>query len=424
MKLVTYDLSRWKRLFFIIWGGQAFSLLGSALVDFALIWYMTTSTGSATILTTATLVSMVPRLLLGPILGSIVDRWKRRVMIILADSLIAAFTVLIALLFWSGSVQLWHIYILLFVRSIAGYAHGTAMYASTSLMVPNEQLTRVAGLNQTLQGLLSIAGPPLGAFLLEVLPIYGVLLIDVATAALAVLPLLFIVIPEPIKTLKEGKPDTKFNVFKDISEGFRYVQAWKGLMVLIGVAILANFLFTPLFSLTPLLVTEHFGGGAPELGWVEAAVGIGSIVGGLALGAWGGFKKRILTSMAGLIGAGVGCLMIAVSPQNTFWLAIMGFLWTGIMMVFMDGPLKVIFQAKIAPEMQGRVMSFLDSGGKIVSPLALLIAGPLTDLFDVRFWFFLAGGGVIAIGLAAFNIRTLMKIEENGPVSNPVQAVS
>ena len=106
MRGVPYNLNKWKTLFFTIWGGQAASLLGSALVDFALIWYMTTTTGSATILTTATLVSMLPRIFLGPILGSIVDRGNRRLLIIFADSLIAAFTVLTAMLFWSGLIQI------------------------------------------------------------------------------------------------------------------------------------------------------------------------------------------------------------------------------------------------------------------------------------------------------------------------------
>jgi DHA3 family macrolide efflux protein-like MFS transporter len=195
-------------------------------------------------------------------------------------------------------------------------------------------------------------------------------------------------------------------------------------VALFGVAILANFLLTPIFSLVPLLVTEHFGGGAFELGWVEAAVGIGTIVGGLTLGAWGGFKKRILTTLAGVIGIGIGCLIIAFSPQNFFWVAIIGFLWTGIMMVFMNGPIQALFQSRIAPEMQGRVLSLLDSVGKIVAPLALLIAGPLTDWLNVQFWFFLAGGGLVVVRFAAFTSPPLMPLEENGPVREPLETVS
>ena len=269
MKRFSYDIQKWKTLFFTIWGGQAFSLLGSKLVDFALIWYMTTTTGSATVLTTGTLVSMVPRVFLGPIIGSVIDRWKRRWMMIAADSLIVVFTILTALLFWMESIQIWHIYVLLFVRSIAGNAHVTAMFASTSLMVPEDQLTRISGLNQTLQGLIRIAGPPLGALLLGFLPIYGVLFIDVVTAAVAVLPLFFIVIPEPVKTMGDEKL-VKTSIFSDIKEGFQYVRAWKGLMALLGLSVIINFLLTPLSSLIPLIVTEHFGRGLLNLvGWKQ-----------------------------------------------------------------------------------------------------------------------------------------------------------
>jgi len=421
MKTISYTMTNWKKLFFTIWGGQVFSILGSKLVDFAMIWYMTETTGSATVLATGTIASILPFVIIGPVLGSLVDRWRRRLMIIVADSVIAVFTLIIMLLFWFGAIQIWHIYILLFVRSLAESAHSNAMFASTSLMVPEEQLTRVAGINQALRGIIQVVAPPLGALLLGILPIHGVLLIDVVTAVIAVLPLLLIVIPEPAKHDQPEKLQLKKTVFRDMADGFRYIRGWPGLVTLMTLSMLANLLFNPAMSLSPLLVTEHFNGGVFELGWVQTAVGAGMIIGSLALGVWGGFKKRMLTVLSGGLCAGISVLVVAFSPPGAFWLGVAGFFLLGNTMAIMNAPMNALFQAKIVPDMQGRVLSLFDSAGNIVAPIGLAIAGPLTDLIGVRFWFFVAGGGMVLLMVIAFNLPALMNLEENDSNASRLQ---
>ena len=191
------DNRPWKGRFFTIWIGQAFSLVGSQLVQFALIWYLTVETGSATVLAVASLVGTLPQVLLGPFVGTLVDRWNRRRIMLAADSIIAIFTILLSVLFFFDLAAVWQIYLVMLVRSLAGSFHGNAMNASTSLMVPMEHLTRIQGVNQMLNGGLNVVSAPLGALLLGLLPIQGVLLIDVGTALLAVLPLCFLQIPQP-----------------------------------------------------------------------------------------------------------------------------------------------------------------------------------------------------------------------------------
>ena len=156
------------RAFFTIWTGQAFSLLGSNLVQFALVWWLTSSTGSATVLATATMVAILPGIVIGPFAGTLVDRWSRRWVMVVADGVIALTTLWAALLAWNGLLQPWHVYVIMFIRATAGGFHWPAMQASTSLMVPERLLSRVAGLNQTLYGLMQIAAPALGALLLSV----------------------------------------------------------------------------------------------------------------------------------------------------------------------------------------------------------------------------------------------------------------
>jgi DHA3 family macrolide efflux protein-like MFS transporter len=175
----------WKIPFFTIWTGQAFSLIGSRIVQFALVWWLTQLTGSATILATASMVALIPEILLSPIAGAYVDRWNRRIVMMVADGVIALALLWLAYLFWVDAVQVWHVYVVMAVRAVGGSFHWPAMQASTSLMVPEKHLTRVAGLNQTLNGALNIIGPPLGALLMGVMSLSGVMLVDVGTAVLA-----------------------------------------------------------------------------------------------------------------------------------------------------------------------------------------------------------------------------------------------
>ena len=211
----TQDNKPWKKTFFTIWSGQALSILGSQLVQFALIWYLTVQTGSATVLATASLVGMLPNMILGPFIGTLVDRLNRRWIMLLADSIEALTTIALAVLFALGTVEVWHIFVVLFVRSLAGAFHTNAMNASTSLMVPVEQLTRVQGLNQLLSGGLNVVAAPLGALLLGILPMQGVLSIDVVTALFAILPLAFIHIPQPERSTASAEKTTVWTDFKE-----------------------------------------------------------------------------------------------------------------------------------------------------------------------------------------------------------------
>ena len=156
--------SNWKIPFFAIWAGQAFSLIGSGLVQFALVWWLTSTTGSATVLATGTLVAILPGVVLGPFAGALVDRWNRRIVMMAADGFIALATLGLAVLYALGAMQIWHVYVIMFLRSLGGASHWPAMQASTSLMVPEEHLARVAGLNQTMQGALNIVAPPIARF--------------------------------------------------------------------------------------------------------------------------------------------------------------------------------------------------------------------------------------------------------------------
>jgi DHA3 family macrolide efflux protein-like MFS transporter len=410
---LTWNDTNWKARFFTIWSGQAISLFGSRLVQFALIWWLTAETGSATVLAIASLFGLLPTVLLGPFAGALVDRWKRRQIILIVDTTIAMATLLLAYLFSIDAVGVGTVYVLLLVRGIGESFHWPSMSAATSLMVPNDQLTRVQGLNQMLQGGLNIAAAPLGALLLGLLPMQGIMLIDVGTAALAILPLLFITIPEVAqhgeKSVSGGAP----TFWEDFRSGLKYVRSWPGLMMLMLLAMVINFLLSPAGALMPILVADYFKGGPLQLGWIEAAFGFGMIAGGLVLGAWGGFKKRILTSMFGLIGLGVGFSLIGFVPSNLFWLGVIGAFFAASMVSIVNGPIHAILQSAVEPAMQGRVFTLVGSLASAMAPIGLIVAGPVADAIGVQSWYVIGGLACILMAALGYSIPAVMNIEDN-----------
>ena len=347
-----------------------------------------------------------------PVAGALVDRWSRRVIMMVADGLIAIATVALALLFISGQVQIWHVYVLMFIRSAAGGFHWPAMQSSTSLMVPREHLARIQGLNQMLAGGMNIASAPLAALLLVVLPIQGVLAIDVFTALLAILPLFFIAVPQPAKLASAGAGAPQSNVWQDFRAGLRYVFAWPGLVMIGMMATVINFLLTPASALVPILVTRYFQGQAFHLAWMEAAWGIGVVAGGLCLSVWGGFRRQILTSLVGLMGIGLGGLLIGLVPAAYFPLAVLGMFILGFASPITNGPLMAVVQASVAPEMQGRVFTLIASTAAAMSPLGLLMAGPVADRFGVQTWFVIGGGITILMAVGALFVPAILHLED------------
>ncbi|RLE34509.1 MFS transporter [Candidatus Acetothermia bacterium] len=403
----------WKGPFFTIWTLQQFSLVGSQLVQFALVWWLTKTTGSATVLATATMIAILPQVLIGPFSGALVDRFSRRAVMIVADGSIALASAWLAYMYFAGSVEVWHIYMIVAIRAIGGGFHWPAMSASTALMVPERHLTRVAGLNQTMQGVTNIVSPPLGAIFLAILPMHGILGIDVATAALAIAPLLFIRIP------RREKAEGRASYISEVREGFRYVWRWKGLLWVIGIAMLINFAVNPAFSLLPLLVRKHFIAGAIELSWLESAFGIGIVAGGIGLSIWGGFKRRIFTSLFGIVGMGVGVLLVGLLPGSGLYYALGALLLVGLMNPLANGPLIALLQSNVDPAMQGRVLALLGSLVTAMSPLSLALAGPIADMIGIQFWYIVGGLTMLVTGIGAFFIPAVIGIEEGRPAPKP-----
>jgi DHA3 family macrolide efflux protein-like MFS transporter len=382
------------------------SLLGSALVEFALAWYLTIKTGSATILATAVMVALLPQVILGPFIGPLIDRWNRKRIMIGADLTIALITVGLVLLFYFDAIQVWHIYAAMIARAIGQAFHFPAMQATIPLIVPAKHLVRISGITQMFQGVISIAAPPAGALLMGLLPMQGVLSIDIITAAIAITCLAAVTIPKTIRTA--GTVAT--TVIKEMIQGFRYIWTWKGLRILMILSALLNLFLIPPFTLLPILVNTNLGGDVLKLGWLESAFGIGVIVGGLILGAWGGFKKSMVTVLSGVAVSGAAAIAIGFTSMSLFMLGLSACFIIGAGLTFANAPILAIMQKTIANDMQGRVFSLVGAIGAAATPLGLIIAGPLADSFGISIIYFVAGAATLLLCLFAAFIPSVMNL--------------
>jgi DHA3 family macrolide efflux protein-like MFS transporter len=277
-------------------------------------------------------------------------------------------------------------------------------------MVDKDQYTRVAGLNQSLIGLAAITAPPLGALLLELIPIEVILAIDVGTAAVAIAPLLVMIIPQPVRT--DQQQVSLRIILTDLKEGMLFVWSWKGLRHIMFIAMIMNFLVNPAFGLLPLIVTKYFQGGALELAWIQSANGIGMIAGGLLLGAWKGKKLGIRAAMVSLMVMGTFLTIFGLTPPNLLQVAIGSIFILAMSDAMANSIFGAILQGVVPPELQGRVFTLLNSLSSSVTPFGYALAGPVAEVYGERIWFLVGGPIFVFMAFIAFFVPSIVNMEK------------
>lgn len=399
-------MKSWKTTFIIIWTGQALSLLTSSIVQFAIIWWITIQTGSASALAMASIAGIMPQIILGPFIGVWVDRLDRKKIMIISDLSISFFTVLIGAFFYFDVIKIWHIYLLLAARSIGSAFHYPAMQASTPLLAPEAQLTRIAGINQTLYSIASIAGPAIGAILCQILPMDKLVLIDVIGAVWACSALLFVTIP------KAPPVEQHNNVFYDLKAAFKTLYDNKGLFYLMIAWLIVVFFFVPVDSLFPLMTVDFFKGGAYEMSIAEIAFGLGMLLGGAAMGIWGKNKGRIKLINSGLMLMGACYLFTGFLTANQFYLFVTFVFVMGISVPIFNSPIMSLLQTHIEPGMLGRVFSLIDTLILLPVPFGLIFVGTISDAIGVNKIFSIAGIAIIIVSFTCFFIRPIMNLDK------------
>jgi DHA3 family macrolide efflux protein-like MFS transporter len=197
-----------------------------------------------------------------------------------------------------------------------------------------------------------------------------------------------------------------------VKSSLEYVWTWRGLAIVTGISTLLNFMLVPAFSLLSLIVFDYFKGSALELGWMEAAFGIGMLAGGALLSTWGGFEKRMNTVIVGTGLLGLMMVVIGTVPATCIFLAIGALFLAGVGLSLGNGVGQALLQVLVVPDMQGRVFATLAALRSLMAPLGLALAGPFTDVFGTQTWMLSAGIGITVMVVVMRFIPEVANIEE------------
>ncbi|MDQ0064106.1 MFS transporter [Paenibacillus harenae] len=393
----TTNATNWKKAFATIFTGQIFSILTTAMVQFSIIWHLTETTESAVVLTIAGLIGFLPQALLGPFIGVLLDRWNRKLTMIIADSSIALFSLALGLYYYFGEPSLAFVYLILMVRSTASAFHAPAFQAAIPLIAPEDQLTRVAGWQQMIFSFSTVIGPALGIAVYSATSLGVVLLLDVAGALIANLMLLFVKFNQPKPEVKQQP-----HFFNELKLGWQTFIQVKPVVTITLAAAIFSVAFMPLAMLFPFMTLSHFERGGYSASLVEAVFSIGMMAGGLLLSVAASRWKDVTYIGFSLVAIGATCVASGLIGKDAFIAFVVLSFLMGATAPFFNGPYMAMIQRAYEPEMLGRVISIATSVMLLASPVGLLMAGPLVDKYGVQMWFFWSGIVVVLTGLFIF----------------------
>ncbi|ALC92337.1 MFS transporter [Bacillus sp. FJAT-18017] len=397
----------WFRNIVLFLSSQTISLFGSSLVQYAIMWHITLTTESGVMMTLYIICGFIPTFILSPVAGVWADRFNRKVLIVLADGLIAMATLILAILFLMGYDDVWLLFVMAAVRAFGTGIQTPAVGAILPQIVPKDKLTKVNGINGTIQAVIMFVSPMVSAALLAMASLEIIFFIDVITAAIAIVTLLLFLKVSVHEKAKEKQTTSYLNDFK---QGLHYInnhQYLKSFFLFFAVFFV---LMAPAAFLTPLQVTRSFGNDVWRLTAIELAWSIGMMAGGGIIAAWGGFSNRVKTMAFSSIIMGVCTFALGVVP--VFWLYLVFMAVFGVTMPIFNTPTMVLLQEKIEENYLGRVFGVMGMISTSMMPIGMLIFGPIADIIKIE-WL-LSGTGIFIVLLAVLlgRNKTLMKAGE------------
>lgn len=380
--------SAWQKKIALFLISQNLSLFGSSVVSFAIIWHITLQTSSGFWVMLVTICSLLPQVLISLWAGVWADRYNRKYLIMLADGFIALATLGLAIAYWVGYQKMELLLVISLIRSIGTGVQMPAASAVFPQIVPLEKLTRVQGINQTLNSVLMLLSPAVGGLVLGFLGIAWAFMLDVVTASLAIAVLSF------LRLEKVARTEEIASVFTELRQGISYAlnhQLLKRILICFGVSF---FLVTPAAVLTPLLVERSFGSDVWRLTANEVVWTIGTLVGGVFVSLHGEFKDKIRTAAICLVSFGITFALLGIAHNFTIYLLIMGI--SGFFMPIIATAQTVLIQQNVEATMMGRVFSFVQIVAGSAMPIAILLFGPLADIVSINS-ILLVSGALLAI---------------------------
>jgi len=396
------DKKAFKRYIFL-WSGQLFSIMGSSIVNFAITWWVTVLTGSATLLSISMFMYMLPMAFLTPIAGVLADRWSRKKIVMFADSFQALTTLWIIVLFTLGLATPLVVMLITGLRGIFQAFHVPTVAAITPTMVPKDKLSRMNGFGYLFSSLTNIVGPILGAFLYGILPIAIILWIDIITWLIALVPLVLTKIPRVKRSEIEEKKDSFIFEFKT---GVKTIRLIPGLLTLLSLSMLLNFLLMPFNVLSPYYVEVIHNGSASDFAFIMVFFQIGMVLGALLSSVKKEWKHKIFTYFGSLLlitGLLSGYTFV---PTGFFLLMAIGNFAIGFLLPIGNTIYMTIIQTVVPHDKMGRVLSIDQSISTLISPFGALIAGPLADVIGARFVFLLSS--IIGVAATSYTWRVMV----------------
>jgi len=385
-------------------------MITSGVLQMALIFYLTEKTGSALVLSLATFFGFLPQAILGPFIGVWVDRWSRKAVMIGADLFISVAGVALAIIALKIDPPIWTVLGILFLRSVGAAFHTPAMSAVTPLIVPEDMLVKCAGYSSSIQSISFLVSPAIAAVVYASWSISAIVGLDVIGAIIAVLFVAFISIPKPPKSELVGQE----SFFADLKNGWVAIREDKGLFQMLLIGTVYMLVFMPINALFPLMSMGYFGGTTTHAAIAETAFSAGMLVGGLVLGAWGGFKRRVVTLGVSVMLMGAGFAASGLLPTWGF----IGFAVLCVVMGFaapFQGVQTAIFQERIAPECLGRVFSLSMSMMSLAMPIGLMLAGAFAEVIGVHTWFLISGLLVMIISVVFMSLPAIRSLDHKPP---------
>lgn len=403
-----HAMNNWKRNIVLFLGSQTISLFGSALVQYAIMWYITLNTQSGVMMTISIVCGFVPTFFLSPFAGVWADRYNRKMLIILADALIAVSTLILAILFLMGYEALWLLFVMSAIRAIGTGIQTPAVGAILPQLVPEDKLTKVNGTNGSIQAVIMLIAPMVSAALLTMASMEVIFFIDVITAAIAIF-IFITALPVPTHAKALEKQTTSY--FSDMKQGLVYIQNHGFLKKFFLYSACFLFLAAPVAFLTPLQVTRSFGDDVWRLTAIEITFSIGMMLGGIVMASWGGFKNKIHSMTLAALIMGAGTFALGMIPVFWIYLVFMGIV--GIAMPIYNTPSTVLLQEKVEGDYLGRVFGVLGMISTSMMPLGMLVFGPVADFVKIE-WL-LIGTGVLMFIQAFFLVGTKALVEAGKP---------
>ena len=368
------------RSYIFFWSGQLFSLLGSSIVQIVLNFWIYEETNSLTMVSLAFFFSFLPQFILGPFVGVFADRWNRKILIGISDFCQALTTLSLVFLFFFNIRLVWLIIFINSLRGVFQAFHWPVVNAIIPLMIPKKNLSRMNGINYFFTGLVNTMGPIIAGILLLLFPIDLILWVDILTFLIAITPLILIEIPPLVKKIL---PKHKTSYLREFKVGFKAIKIVPGLLTLLFVATILNFLGNPYNTLMIPYVRGSHSGSVENLAIVLASIQAGMFAGAIIVVIKKVWKKKILIIFLGIFIGEIGHLILSFAPaQNFLIISIGGFIFAFIV-PFVNTMFLTILQTAIPPDKQGRVMSNVITIVTLVSPLAMIISGPLAELMGI-----------------------------------------